>query len=239
MSQLDLVWELENRNNQLENLKKKLDTLNNDIELNILEKKLQYSNNQYKALNAKLENYKVQIYKYTILLKEYEFKLKEIDKDLYNGTVSDLKQLNYLSEEKVKFNILIEETEINILTLMETVDSLEIEVVNIHKELSLIDSDIKNLKKRINKVSQELIKMIENEQSFIDSHIKEIDTNLLNRYNVLRKIKGSGIVRVQKQVCSGCNMHIPTSLGGKLKNKNEIIYCESCGRILYFIPDSQ
>ena len=62
---------------------------------------------------------------------------------------------------------------------------------------------------------------------------KKIRPQLLNRYERLSKSYGRAVVPVTTNLCLGCFVTLPTSYPS-LQNKNTLLTCESCGRILYF-----
>ncbi len=61
---------------------------------------------------------------------------------------------------------------------------------------------------------------------------KRVKPQLLNRYERVSKNYDRVIVPVTGELCLGCFAKIPTSFRYE---KNTILTCESCGRILYFI----
>ena len=63
---------------------------------------------------------------------------------------------------------------------------------------------------------------------------KRIKPQLLNRYNRLSKSYGRGVVPVTGNLCLGCFVTLPTSYLS-LASKEEILTCENCGRILYYM----
>lgn len=237
MSQLELVWKLESQNSLLDNYKKKLEIINNNSEIQNLETLFNEANNQLDDLKTKLEANKQTLYKDNNNLKEFDFKLLEIEKDLYDGSITDIKQLKYLSDEKDNLGKQIDILETNIIKLMETSERMYSDISIIELNLNEITNKISGTKNYLKLMSNELVEKINLEEKTVKELSKDIDSSILHRYKVLRKSKGSGVVAVKNYICSGCNMLVPTYLGEKLKSKNEIVFCESCGRILYFISD--
>ena len=66
-----------------------------------------------------------------------------------------------------------------------------------------------------------------------DKLAKRINPQLLNRYERVSRNYERAIVPVTDNFCLGCFVTLPTSYLS-LQTKNEILTCESCGRILYF-----
>lgn len=66
-----------------------------------------------------------------------------------------------------------------------------------------------------------------------DNLAKRIKPQLLNRYERVAKFYERAIVPVTGNLCLGCFVTLPTSYQS-MQNKDSILTCESCGRILYF-----
>lgn len=58
---------------------------------------------------------------------------------------------------------------------------------------------------------------------------------LLFRYERLRSKLKRAIVPVKNDICLGCFLRQPTSIGTKGREDDEIFTCENCGRMLYWI----
>jgi predicted nucleic acid-binding Zn-ribbon protein len=63
----------------------------------------------------------------------------------------------------------------------------------------------------------------------ITEHVKP---QLLNRYERVSKSLERTVVPVVHDLCTGCLTKVPTSFRYE---KNAVVTCENCGRILYFI----
>lgn len=65
-----------------------------------------------------------------------------------------------------------------------------------------------------------------------DKITEKIKPQLLNRYQRVSKSYGRTVVPVVNELCTGCFAKVPTSFRYE---KNAVVTCENCGRILYFI----
>lgn len=66
--------------------------------------------------------------------------------------------------------------------------------------------------------------------------ISRISKSLLYSYEKLKKRYKRAIVPVKEDnTCLGCFIRLPTSLSSKGRADSEVIYCEACGRILYWL----
>jgi predicted nucleic acid-binding Zn-ribbon protein len=64
---------------------------------------------------------------------------------------------------------------------------------------------------------------------------RQISPPLLSTYERLRARYKRAIVPVKDNKCLGCFMRLPTSLGARGRKDEEVITCEGCGRILYWL----
>jgi predicted nucleic acid-binding Zn-ribbon protein len=61
---------------------------------------------------------------------------------------------------------------------------------------------------------------------------QHVKPQLLNRYERVSKSHERSVVPVVGELCTGCFAKVPTSFRYE---KNAVMTCENCGRILYFI----
>ena len=73
---------------------------------------------------------------------------------------------------------------------------------------------------------------LEKAREEIASRIKK---PLLFRYERLRAKLKRAIVPVKNDICLGCFLRQPTSIGAKGREETELFTCENCGRMLYWL----
>lgn len=235
MNQLDLLWELENQKTVLEKYKKDFHEIRKNKNLEEIIEKVNSLKNSIVELNHRLYTSDLLLKDNNKSLIEYNYKITRLRKELYGGIVTDLDQLDYMNKEKDKLKLKIDSLEIDILTLMDQIERMDLELVSLEKDLFVIENKLEEFKynKSVN------LRKLEDDINKAESKLKlledKIDLKLLERFNILRNTRQSSVVRVKEGICTGCNMRIPTYQIDIIKSKNEIVYCESCGRILYFI----
>jgi len=68
-----------------------------------------------------------------------------------------------------------------------------------------------------------------------DEVASRIKKPLLFRYERLRAKLKRAIVPVKNDICLGCFLRQPTSIGAKGREESELFTCENCGRMLYWL----
>lgn len=63
----------------------------------------------------------------------------------------------------------------------------------------------------------------------------KIKKPLIYRYERLRSKLKRAIVPVKNDICLGCFLRQPTSIGAQGREGSEIFTCENCGRMLYWL----
>nr|WP_300002240.1 C4-type zinc ribbon domain-containing protein [Tissierella sp.] len=236
MKNIKLLLTLEENNKKLDKDFEKLDSLKEELKLEDAEKQLKRVKRRLEILENNKEIIKTCILKYENSLAQFEYEINTLNEKLYSDNITDIKQLEYLGFEKEQIKKKLKTVETEMIAYMEEDESIEEK----HKENSSLlkelkekldqnDSDIKN---NIESLEKKLLK----QEKLIEEISEKIDVNLLKDYNGLRDRKDKPITYVIDNICSGCNMKLPSYQLEELKEK-KAINCESCGRILCLKQD--
>ena len=127
-----------------------------------------------------------------------------------------------------------------------TIVSYEQELKKLHKEGTDLDGkgrairhdtavakqDFDRIKGVYNQESKEKKAQLEAQRSAADAKLAGVDPDLLAVYSTVKKHISPPMARLVNNQCSGCNTSQPSAALRKIDLGNDIVECETCGRIL-------
>ena len=235
MNQLKLVWELEKYNSIIDDCNVCLNELENSIRVQTMIRRINELESDINLVKDKISDNRKLTLKLERSLKEYDYTKRKLEKDLYSGRVTDVKQLEQLTVDRERTFQLIDEIESRILNLIDDHEILEERYIRIKDDYEQLRVEIIKVQREVNEKIKNLRIKMKDAELGIDDITPHIEIKILKRYDLTREKRGRGVVSVNNDVCGGCNMRIPTYLMQDIKKQSEIIYCESCGRLLYYI----
>jgi len=121
-----------------------------------------------------------------------------------------------------------------ILNTMSRLESVNEEYNKLQEDLRREEESLKDLIKSVDKEIKETDIEIEKIQNDQKKYIDALDEDTLYHYNRLSNIKGGkAVVAVIGNVCGGCFMNITSQTLNLLMGGKELVFCQSCSRILY------
>ncbi len=204
----DLPQQIQKLNDELQSLKDRHEAEKNSL-AEAKKSKLHWES-ELKVIEEKLNKYQEQLYAVTTN-KEYDAITIEID----------------TAKEKK------EESEDNILELIEEEETRTEEEKNLAAQVETWQGNLIEKEKEL----QEKIQATEKESLSYEDRRKELSSsvqrNVLYQYERIRKGLGnSAVAEVRNYGCDGCFSTIPPQRVVEIKMMNQLILCESCGRIL-------
>lgn len=160
-------------------------------------------------------------------------RLKDLEKRLYSGSTAASKDLLALQHE-IKFTQEKQAgLEEKLLEKMEQVEAGQKAVATIDAELASTESAYEN---ELPKLRQEEVRL--------EQHAKDVTAEYqtaeaavgagdLKMYRTLQKSKGQAIAKVERGMCSGCTIAVPSHELQKLRTTTTPMRCSSCGRFLF------
>lgn len=111
------------------------------------------------------------------------------------------------------------------------------------KQIKASEADLKAETAEIEKEKAEArTRTAEDEKQLADWNGKRttlrqvISDDVLRHYERVMRQRGSGIAEAREQICQACNVMLRPQTYNDLLSNEQIIACDSCGRILYYDP---
>jgi predicted nucleic acid-binding Zn-ribbon protein len=176
---------------------------------------------------------------------EIQRKMLELDAQSRRDSIAKYKTQQYqtrkndefqaISVEIQRFEREIERIEDHEIELMEQTEQLQKETVNAELELKTAkrqsEVQLADLQKKESTLGERL-KQAEVESEQLS---QGLDPDLLFRYTRLFATKGgNAVVPVEHEFCMGCHMKNTSAQVHRVRLGRDILYCEQCGRILYY-----
>ena len=158
--------------------------------------------------------------------------LKKFQKQLYSVVTSN-REYDAITTEIENAEIKIDAMETEILELEDREENLEEDIKGITEQIASEETKLKvseeNLQKRLAETEQ-IEKDLATKRSKL---VNQVSAPIFSRYERIRKAKnGLAVVSVKQSTCQGCFTTIPPQRGLEIRQKDHMILCETCGRIL-------
>lgn len=169
--------------------------------------------------------------------KELDLKADEGEITKYNVQLNSIKTnkeytalCTEIGSKKADMSIL----EDQILNTMSRFESVNEEYKKLQEDLRREEDSLKDLIESVDADIKKTDIEIEGIQNDQKRYIDALDEDTLYHYNRLSNIKGGkAVVAVIGNVCGGCSMTITTQTLNSLMGGKELVFCQSCSRILY------
>jgi uncharacterized protein len=166
-------------------------------------------------------------------LKESEEIIKNKEARLYEIKTNKEYQaaLHEISEAR-KVNKTLED---DILAALETFEALKKDVNEFKQKAETRKGEFETIQKQLEEETQILKTTIEGEIKKRESIEKEVDEELLKKYNHVRGARSVAIAYVDAGICQSCFMKVPPQLFNQILKGNDIHFCPTCHKILFQI----
>lgn len=166
-------------------------------------------------------------------------RLKQVDKELYSGKVVNPREVAAYEQEIESLKQRIADAEAEELEKMEGTAAAEA-LSQKHNQV-LADAAKKYQTKKAHdlRLGEEIQSRYKTKAAERAAQAKLVSAPLLAQYEAIRKKQGGiGMGLVEKGACGACGTNLPTKVIESL-DKDRLVTCESCHRILFkVVPDS-
>lgn len=131
-----------------------------------------------------------------------------------------------------------QQTEEQLLVLMEHIENMDRRLGEIHESLGGLEGEaaqvIASRQARVREIDQDLATRLAQRETLVVG----MNASLRSKYEQLfARRGGSAVVEVRNGTCLGCHMHVPPQLFNELQKFRDVRQCPNCRRILYWRPE--
>src|SRR5271166_160008 len=137
------------------------------------------------------------------------------------------------AEQEIRIN------EDRILEVMVNVEAREKDVKAAEAKLKAETAEIEREKEDAHRVTAEDQKKLAEWSTKRDGLRREINEDLLRHYERVMKFRRTGLAEVIEQKCMGCQVRLRPQHYNEVFNGQQIVYCDSCQRVLYYNPANE
>ncbi|MBX6773026.1 MAG: hypothetical protein IRY83_14955 [Chloroflexi bacterium] len=167
-------------------------------------------------------------------ISEVSSRIQQDEQRLYSGTIRNPKELEGLQrelEQRKAQRSRLEDQELELLDAIEKTQA----------DLAAAEAELNRIATAVAERNQELLSRRASVQGQLDEAIGErgrlsaqVAPSALAQYEQLRRAKrGLAVSRIERATCQGCRIALPLGLVQRVRAGRDLIFCPSCGRILY------
>jgi predicted nucleic acid-binding Zn-ribbon protein len=160
-------------------------------------------------------------------------KASEVEDKLYGGKVTNPKELSDLDADFRSLKAQLARREDTLLALLVEIDDTEKQLNTAKSAYAEIESGWKQVQEALLREKAEIELEITSLQARRERQVAGMDSSSLRLYQLLRdRYGGRAVARLERGMCQGCRITLPTSILSKARSGTGLVQCVSCERIL-------
>jgi uncharacterized protein len=161
-------------------------------------------------------------------------KLATLEKKLYGGTVHNPKELSGMADEAKQYRNLISSREDRLIGIYDVVEAATTALAKVAARLKATRRSHAENMARLSAERNELQTAIAEHERQRAALMDESDAQSLRIYEGLRRTRnGLAVAEVAQRTCQGCRVSLPINEEIRARTSEELVLCQSCGRILH------
>lgn len=161
-------------------------------------------------------------------------KIRQAESRLYGGTVRNPKELQDLQADVASLKKHLEALEERQLQAMLRVDSSQVDLDTAEKHANEVQTrfgdEYGKLMEERNLLSRDQEQLLAERNAAVGA----ISAGILGKYEALRQRHGGlAVAEVSDDACAACGTALTAALQQSARHAAELVYCPSCGRVLY------
>lgn len=169
-------------------------------------------------------------------VKDQRVKIEQVENTLYSGTIRNPKELQDMQNEVAALKRFLEMLEERQLEAMLMVDDYNEQFDEAQKILQKYQAHAEKQQTELTLECEQIMSKRAESLEQRRQALKAINQDDLIVYNRLRKIRaGVAVAKVEDRACKACGSTLTASLNQAARSPSQIVFCDSCGRILYAV----
>ena len=231
---LEMLLKLQNIDYDLEELDRSREYLPDMI--NNLKKEMEEISRTLKESEERLTQQVLQRKKLELDIEEINSELARLQKQMRD--IKTNREYDALVTEIANRKTKISESEEELLKTLVEIDELQDKVKEYKERVVEVDKNNRVQLESLNKEMDSIGTKVKQKQDERKNISVRINKNVLATYERVKKVKGgAAVVSVRKRACSGCYKSLPPQKIQEIKKGENLITCDSCGRILTWIDE--
>ena len=159
---------------------------------------------------------------------------ESLEARLYDGSMVNPRDLESLQQEAANVRSLLEQNEAMSLELSIQIEESQTRCADLSIELTGVKARWETRQDELNRIVSSLQAERNDYEKQRALLAGQVEQAALQRYETLRKSKGGrAVAKVERDLCQGCRMSLPTQLRQRVKSGRQTVNCSSCGRMLF------
>lgn len=161
-------------------------------------------------------------------------KIKDTEESLYGGGVTNPKELQDLQRESESLKRYLSTLEDRLLEAMVELEEAEAAYEEAKHNLEQVRTDVAANHEDLTEERASLERDIQRLETEREAALNNVQEEDLTKYETIKnRVGGFPIAVAQDGTCGVCGMTIPGSKAQRVRAGDELVRCESCGRLLY------
>lgn len=231
--ELNLLYEMQNKEIELQSIKKRIKQLIDDDLLQRLKNEYSDLLDKYLILSNTLKNEVSVIESKKKSIIQLEENKKNYKKLKYSPEINNSKKLQMIEKQ-------IDDVSDNINREIKEIDAINKKTNNIKEEIITIKKKIVFINNKLEKTKNQIesdLKILKNDELKTKNQLKEvkdkIDKESIENYLKLKIRFDDPVSLIVSRKCTGCSVDVP-SINYEAVRAGDIVKCESCGRVLLY-----
>jgi predicted nucleic acid-binding Zn-ribbon protein len=167
-------------------------------------------------------------------LEELTGKISSTEDTLYSGQVTNPKELSGMQQELDYLRRRQSGVEEETLAVMATLEGQESVLEAARAHLAEEEQRSEREQRALREEDEELRSQLADLEATRSEIVKSLAQKDISLYEGLRRQKaGQAVALIERGICQGCRVALPTSMVQKVRRGTEIVQCGTCQRIMY------